>query len=275
MASDSTDIESAVSTLNFLFHGHLVTYCIHIACKLNISGVIAEAGRPLSLQELEEKIHGEVNLTYLKRLVDVDHIFSIFIIQQSLFPRFLKMILKQNFPSFLSGIPSKPSLYVLSFRIIRFLCAFGIFQETVVGEGARYSLTSLSELLRDDIKDRTSLKSTFENMADPTCLKGWAVLEDCVRSKKFKIPFNEGFGNSSCDHGKASEMESADPSPHQHKHEDVDEHEHFDESIHETFILMKYYAHGFQDLENRKAHLMDLGMLIEYFLRTAISTLHK
>ena len=70
MASKSTDVESAVSTLNFLFHGHLVTYCIHIACKLNIAGVIAEAGRALSLQELEEKIHGEVNLSYLKRFVN-------------------------------------------------------------------------------------------------------------------------------------------------------------------------------------------------------------
>ena len=161
---------------------------------------------------------------------------------------------------------SKRFTLYIPFRIIRFLCAFGIFLETVVEEGARYSLTSLSELLRDDIKDRTSLKSTFENMADPTCLKGWAVLENCVRSKKSKIPFYEGFGDSSCDHGKASKMESADfcPHTHEHTHGDGDEHEHFDESIHETFILMKYYAHGFKDLEDRKAHLMDLGLFVEF-----------
>ena len=53
-----------------------------------------------------------------------------------------------------------------------------------------------------------------------------------------------------------------------HQHEDVDEHEHFDESIHETSILMKYYAHRFQDLGDMKARLMDLGMFIEYFLST-------
>ena len=159
--------------------------------------------------------------------------------------------------------------FIFSFRIIRFLCAFGIFQEIVVDEGARYNLTSLSELLRDDIKDRISLKSTFENMADPSCLKGWAVLEDCVRSKKSKIPYNEGFAGSSCDHGTASSMESADQCPHTHEHahgdthgdtDEHDEHEHFDESIHETSILMKYYAHGFKDLEEKRAHLMDLGM---------------
>ena len=81
------------------------------------------------------------------------------------------------------------------------------------------------------------------SQANPTCLKGWAVLEDCVLSEMSKIPFNEGFRDSSCD-GKASEMASADFCPHSHEHTlgDGYEHEHFDESIHETFILMKYYA---------------------------------
>ena len=97
MASEPTDTESAVSTLNFLFNGHLVTYCINIACKLNIAGVIAEAGKALSLQELEEKIHGEVNSTYLKRFVNyvLTFLLTVFIKYSCLSYLYQNLILEQ------------------------------------------------------------------------------------------------------------------------------------------------------------------------------------
>ena len=71
MATEDTvnisEMESDISTLSILFNGHLVTYCIQIACKLNLASIIGEAGEPLSLNEIAEKIPGEVNLSYLKR----------------------------------------------------------------------------------------------------------------------------------------------------------------------------------------------------------------
>ncbi|KAI6655549.1 (RS)-norcoclaurine 6-O-methyltransferase-like [Oopsacas minuta] len=210
-SSNPTDIEASVSSLNFLFNGHLLTYCIGIACKLNVAGIIAEADKSLSLQELAEKIPGEINFSYFK-------------------------------------------------RIIRFLCAFGVFQESLIEEEGRYSLTRLSELMRNDIKGRISLKNGFEMMVNPTSINAWSRLENCVRSKKLKIPYDEAMSDSSCHHAKEGSIVSTESSPHEHsqQHEDEYSHEH-DESIYETHILMKYYAHGFKELEDKKAHILDLG----------------
>ena len=68
-SSLTPEIESDISDLLFLSNGYLVSCYIHIACSLNLAGIIGETGQPLSLNAIAEKIPGEVNLGYLKRYV--------------------------------------------------------------------------------------------------------------------------------------------------------------------------------------------------------------
>ena len=121
-------------------------------------------------------------------------------------------------------------------------------------------------------------------LSDPVCLKAWAVLEKCVRSEKHLVPYNEVSGDSSASHehehgqehsqehehkhGHGQEHSQEHSQEHEHKHGHGQEHEHshegheWDASTIETLTLMKYYSHGFKELEAKKAQIVDLGMYV-------------
>ena len=61
------DMDSSLPVLDLLVNGHTVTYSIHLACRLSLADILAEAGKPLSVSEIVEKIPGEVNSNYLTR----------------------------------------------------------------------------------------------------------------------------------------------------------------------------------------------------------------
>ena len=139
-----------------------------------------------------------------------------------------------------------------------------MFKETSVETEGKYGLTNLSQLLRNDIKGKISLKNDFEMLSDPVCLKAWAVLEKCVRSEKHLVPYNEVSGDSSASHEHEHGQEHSQE--HSHKHGHGQEHSHegheWDASTIETLTLMKYYSHGFKELEAKKAQIVDLGMYV-------------
>ena len=134
-------------------------------------------------------------------------------------------------------------------RIIRSLCAFGVFREILVETECKYGLTRLSNLLRDDMKGQISVKNECQFAIDPECLAAWGVFEKCVRSEKHLVPCS-------------AVSESSHPShEHEHEHEHTSEHthgEHYELNV-ESLTLIKYYSHGFKELEARKAHILDLG----------------
>ena len=139
-------------------------------------------------------------------------------------------------------------------RIIRFLCAFGVFKETLIENEGKYSLTRWSNLLRNDIKGQISMKNECEMSFNPLFLKASADVEKCVRSEKLLIPYFEDVDNSH----KLHDQDHEHPSEHSHEHEHEHEHD-FDESNIETLTLVKYYSHGFDELQAKKAHILDLG----------------